>query len=68
MREGYQPELEAMLQRQEIDVAITLMEKKPPGGMHSAVLLELPLVLLVPKRSPIKARRNSGSGTKSPSR
>jgi DNA-binding transcriptional LysR family regulator len=55
MREGYQPELEAMLQRQEIDVAITLMEKKPLAGVSSAVLLELPLVLLVPKDSPIKA-------------
>ena len=55
MREGYQPELEAMLQGQEIDVAITLMEKKPPAGMQSAVLLELPLTLLVPKRSPIRS-------------
>lgn len=55
MREGYQPELEAMLQAQEIDVAITLMEKKPPAGMQSAVLLELPLALLVPKRSPVQS-------------
>jgi DNA-binding transcriptional LysR family regulator len=55
MREGYQPELEAMLQRQEIDVAITLMEKKPLAGIHSAVLLELPLVLLVPRKSPVKS-------------
>ena len=54
MREGYQPELEAMLQRQEIDVAITLMEKKPLAGMQSAVLLELPLALLVPRQSPIR--------------
>jgi DNA-binding transcriptional LysR family regulator len=55
MREGYQPELEAMVQAQEIDVAITLMEKKPPAGMQSAVLLELPLALLVPKRSPVQS-------------
>jgi DNA-binding transcriptional LysR family regulator len=54
MREGYQPELEAMLQNQEIDVAITLMEKRPPAGMKSATLLELPLVLLVQKESPIR--------------
>src|SRR5579862_4940685 len=40
MREGYQPELEAMLQRQEIDVAITLMEKKPLAGVNSSILLE----------------------------
>jgi DNA-binding transcriptional LysR family regulator len=55
MREGYQPELEAMLQRQEIDVAITLMEKKPPAGLASAILLELPLILLAPEQSPIKS-------------
>jgi len=51
LREGYQPELEGMLQRQEIDLAITLTEKKPPTGLHSKVLLELPLVLVVPAES-----------------
>lgn len=55
MREGYQPELEVMLQRQEIDVAITLMEKKPPPGMSSTMLLELPLVLLVAHQSPVQS-------------
>jgi DNA-binding transcriptional LysR family regulator len=51
MREGYQPDLEAMLQNQEIDLAVTLMEKKPPAGMQSTMLLELPLILLVPGQS-----------------
>src|SRR3974390_1742264 len=46
--EGYQPELETMLQRQEIDLAVTLTDKKPPSGTHSVVLLELPLILMVP--------------------
>ena len=55
MREGYQPELEAMLQRQELDLAVTLMEKKPLAGVNSAILIELPLVLLVPKHSVIKS-------------
>ncbi len=53
LREGYQPELEALLQRQEIDLAVTLTEKKPPPGMHSETLLELPLILLVPAQSPL---------------
>jgi DNA-binding transcriptional LysR family regulator len=53
LREGYQPELEMMLQKQEIDLAVTLTEKKPPSGMHSLVLLELPLILVVPADSPL---------------
>jgi DNA-binding transcriptional LysR family regulator len=53
LREGYQPELETLLQNQEIDLAVTLTEKKPPAGMHSQALLELPLILLVPAESPL---------------
>jgi DNA-binding transcriptional LysR family regulator len=53
LREGYQPELEAMLQKQEIDLAVTLMEKKAPAGLHTQALLELPLILMVDKDSPI---------------
>jgi len=55
LREGYQPELESMLQKQEIDLAVTLTEKKPPSGMHSLALLELPLMLMVPRESPLTA-------------
>ena len=32
LREGYQPQLEAWLQRQELDLAITLLDGKPPSG------------------------------------
>jgi DNA-binding transcriptional LysR family regulator len=53
LREGYQPELESMLQKQEIDLAVTLMEKKAPAGLHTQALLELPLILMVDKESPI---------------
>ncbi|MDB6017263.1 MAG: Transcriptional regulator, LysR family [Pedosphaera sp.] len=52
LREGYQPELEALLQKQEIDLAVTLIEKKSPPGIQARALLELPLILLVPKESP----------------
>jgi DNA-binding transcriptional LysR family regulator len=55
LREGYQPELESMLQNQEIDLAVTLTEKKPPSGMHSLALLELPLMLMVPQGSRLTA-------------
>ena len=41
------------------DVAITLMERKLPGGVHSlATLLELPLILVVPAESPPTGRRS----------
>jgi DNA-binding transcriptional LysR family regulator len=53
LREGYQPELERWLQEEELDVAVTLIEKRSSPGIHSEALIEVPLVLLVPKDSPI---------------
>ncbi len=53
LREGYQPALEKLLQENEIDVAVTLLENKPPPGICSFTLLKLPLVLLVHKKSKI---------------
>ena len=55
LREGYQRELEALLQKEELDLAVTLIEKKSPPGIHSLALLELPLVLLVDRKSPVTA-------------
>jgi len=49
LRSHFQPQLEAMLQRQEIDLLITLTDKKPPAGFQSVILLKLPLILVVPK-------------------
>ena len=53
LREGYQIELENLLQREELDLVVTLIEKKSGPGIHSAPLLELPLVLLVDKNSKV---------------
>jgi len=53
LREGYQAELEGLLQKEELDLAVTLIEKKSSPGIHSVALLELPLVLLVEKSSGI---------------
>lgn len=55
LREGYQAELEAALQREELDLAVTILEKKAASGIQSLPLLELNLVLLVPDRSPLRA-------------
>jgi len=53
LREGYHPELEGLLQKEELDLAITLIEKKLAPGIQSMALVELPLALLVEKNSPI---------------
>jgi DNA-binding transcriptional LysR family regulator len=49
------PELEGLLQRQEIDFAVTLFEAKLPGGINGVPLLKLPLGLLVPATSRIQS-------------
>jgi DNA-binding transcriptional LysR family regulator len=55
LREGYHPELENLLQEEELDLAVTLIQKKSGPGIHSVELLKLPLVLLVRKDSPVSA-------------
>ena len=53
LREGYRAQLESLLQQDEIDIAVTLIEKKTPPGFNTLVLLQLPMVLLVENRSTI---------------
>jgi DNA-binding transcriptional LysR family regulator len=55
LREGYQAELEALLQKEELDLAITILEKKSSPGIRSVALKELPLVLLVEAGSEISS-------------
>jgi DNA-binding transcriptional LysR family regulator len=55
LREGFSAHLEELLQRDEIDLAVTLIEKKPSPGVHSLPLFELPMVLIVEKSSPLKS-------------
>ena len=54
-REGFPAQFETMLEQDEIDVAITLLDKKIPAGLQSLKLAELPLVLLVEKNSRYKS-------------
>jgi DNA-binding transcriptional LysR family regulator len=51
LRAGQQPQVEAWLERQELDFAITLLEGPGAPGLHHLPLLELPVVLLVQKSS-----------------
>jgi len=53
--DGDAASLGELLEREEIDLAITLIEKKVAAGIHSLKLVELPLVLLVEKGSGIKS-------------
>jgi len=55
LRDGFPVQLYQLLEKDEIDLAITLIEKKNPPGFHSLQLLELPLVLLVENSSRIKS-------------
>lgn len=53
LREGYRPQLEAWLQAQELDLAITMLEGRPPPGIKSEELAQFHLALIVPEDSPI---------------
>ena len=55
LREGYPADFENLLLKEELDLAVTAIEKKPAAGLHSIALVELPLVLLVQKNSPVTA-------------
>ena len=55
LREGYPAQLESLLFKDEVDLVVTLIEKKTVPGLNSLVLLELPLVLLVEKSSKLTA-------------
>lgn len=54
LREGFASELENLIQSGELDIAVTLLEKKSYPGINSRVLLELPLVLLASSNAQIK--------------
>jgi DNA-binding transcriptional LysR family regulator len=49
LRDGYPAHLEELLSKEEIDLAVTLIEKKAGSGIHTRALMELPMVLLVEK-------------------
>ncbi len=54
LREADQSLAEAFLLTQEVDLAITELYNKPPSGIRTEILVELPLVLLVHSASPLK--------------
>ncbi len=55
LKEGYAARLGELLAKDEVDMVITLVDNKPPAGVQSLVLLELPMVLLVEKSSRLQS-------------
>lgn len=55
LRSGYQPQLEGWLEAGEIDLAITAIGRRPSARLRCQPLVRLPLVLLVPRRSPLRS-------------
>ena len=49
LREGVQPQIEKWLADQEVDLAVTVLDGTPPLGVQAEPLMQLPVVLLVPK-------------------
>src|SRR2546426_4401197 len=58
LREGYQPQLESWIARNDLDMAITILNEKLPAGISGLRLFDLPLILLVPQDSPIKSAQD----------
>lgn len=54
LRTGLSSELETWLRDGEIDVALTVVDTKPPARLQQLRLTKLPLVLLVPTKSKLK--------------
>lgn len=55
LRDSSQPQLEAWLATGEIDLAITVLQGKPPPGLQAETMIELPPILLVAKDSPLRS-------------
>jgi len=54
LREGYQSQVEAWLDKGEIDIAFTLLEDRSPKTFNHIFIAEIPLMLIVPRRSGVK--------------
>jgi DNA-binding transcriptional LysR family regulator len=57
LQEAYQAEAEALLERHEIDLAITELAGQPAAGIKAHTLLKLPPILLIREDSPLKSAR-----------
>ena len=54
LRAGYQPDLVNWMIKQELDLALTLLDKNVPSGFQTLPIIRLPLVLLVNRKRRLK--------------
>jgi DNA-binding transcriptional LysR family regulator len=54
LRSGYSAQLEAWLREGEVDLALGPVDARPPARLRTLPLADVPLVLLVHRRSPVK--------------
>lgn len=54
LSEGLQGQIEDWLKEKKIDLAVTLLDEKPPANCLSEPLLRLPMILLAPSRSKVR--------------
>lgn len=55
LREGYQPQIRSWLEKQEVDLAFTLLEDDFPSSFSVQPVLKVPLMLILPKASRIRS-------------
>lgn len=55
LRSGFQTELETWLEAHVIDLAVAPLDRRPPRRIRAQPLVRMPLVLLVPKKSPVRS-------------
>ena len=57
LRTGFSSELETWLRDGELDVVFSVVDTKPPARLRQMRLTSLPLVLLVPRKSPVRSAK-----------
>lgn len=55
LRSGFDTELAAWLREGEVDLVVTPLHGRPPAGVRSLRLLQIPMALLVPKKWKLKS-------------
>lgn len=55
LRSGYQPDLVEWMRKQELDLALTLLDKNLPASFQTLRILQIPLVLMVSRKRKLKS-------------
>lgn len=55
LRSGYQTDLLEWMRKSELDLALTLLDKNVPAGLQTRVVMHVPLILLVNRKSKLRS-------------